>query len=612
MVEKNQPKSRAWANIIYLLKLIFALDPTRVILQFLEQAVDYGVWIFFSVVFLRYLLQSIQANIPVGGIFSWIGFSMVVLGLLAIVFSWYNAKYQPLSDLRMRAALSKRLFEQAVRVDLACYEDEEFFNRYTLALKEAETRLPEFLMQLTGGLMAGVASVVMIITLAQIDPWMLCFLLFPLIGNFVFGPWLNKLKFSRDVESAKARRRIAYINRVLYLPDYAKEIRLSRVMQLLIQHMESSYSDLFAIFDRYKVRAVSANFLFATFTFLLAFQGSFLYGAWLAIVKKSIDIGTFSVLASATVSASWMLLELSERIIGLFNNALYIENLRSFLEYQTKITDLPGAVSAPRPMQSLEFRQVNFTYQGQAKPVLQDISFTIRHGEKIAIVGHNGAGKTSLVKLLMRLYVPDSGQVLYNGQALKDFTLDSYRQLFGTAFQDYQVFSMTVAENVLLRSPKDEADYARVRQALTYSGILEKVLSLPHGLDNILTREFADDGAQLSGGELQKIAIARAFATDFELAILDEPSSALDPVSEYRLYETIREVCRDRTVIFISHRLSSATLADRILLLEHGRIIEAGSHQELMEQHGAYARMFAMQAEHYLEDNYATIGELDA
>lgn len=602
---------RSLANIIYLFKLALTLDPLRVVLQFLDYAIDYGVWIFFSVVFLRYLLQAIQAETPIVHILTWLGITLLILGLVAVFFSWYNASYRPLSDLRMSAALSKRLFAQAVRVDLACYEDETFYDRFSLAIKEAETRLPDFLEQLSGSVMAGVASVVMIITLAQIDPWLLCFLLLPLIGNFVFGPWLNNLRYRRDVEAAGARRRIGYVNRVLYLADYAKEIRLSRVMRLLLNHLEVGYADLFVIFRRFGPRAVSANFLFAAFTFLMAFQASFLYGAWLAIVQKSIDIGTFSVLASATVSTSWMLLQLSDRMINLFKNTLYIENLRSFLEFTPNIADAPAAVSAPRPMQTLEFRQVSFAYPGQAKPVLQDISFTIRHGEKIAVVGHNGAGKTSLVKLLMRLYEPSSGQVLYNGRDLKDFTLPSYRGLFGTAFQDYRVFSMTIAENVLLRSPQNADDYERVRQALAHSGILDKVLSLPRGLDTILTREFADDGAQLSGGELQKIAIARAFASDFEIAILDEPSSALDPVSEYRLYGTIREVCRDRTVIFISHRLSSATLADRILLLDQGRIIEAGSHNELMALDGTYARMFTMQAENYLEDNYTTIAELE-
>lgn len=602
---------RSLTNIIYLFKLALTLDPLRVVLQFLDYAIDYGVWIFFSVVFLRYLLQAIQAGTPVVNILIWLGITLLILGLVAVFFSWYNARYRPLSNLRMSAALSKRLFTQAVHVDLACYEDETFYDRFSLAIKEAETRLPDFLEQLSGSVMAGVASVVMIITLAQIDPWLLCFLLLPLTGNFVFGPWLNNLRFRRDVEAAGARRRIGYVNRVLYLADYAKEIRLSRVMRLLLNHLEVGYADLFVIFRRFGPRAVSANFLFAAFTFLMAFQASFLYGAWLAIVQKSIDIGTFSVLASATVSTSWMLLQLSDRMINLFKNTLYIENLRSFLEFTPSIADAPSADSAPRPMQSIEFRQVGFSYPGQAKPVLQDISFTIHHGEKIAVVGHNGAGKTSLVKLLMRLYEPTSGQVLYNGRDLKDFTLDSYRRLFGTAFQDYRVFSMTIAENVLLRSPQNAEEYERVRQALTHSGIIDKVLSLPKGLDTILTREFADDGAQLSGGELQKIAIARAFASDFEIAILDEPSSALDPVSEYRLYGTIREVCRDRTVIFISHRLSSATLADRILLLDQGHIIEAGSHNELMALGGTYARMFTMQAENYLEDNYTTIAELE-
>lgn len=225
---------------------------------------------------------------------------------------------------------------------------------------------------------------------------------------------------------------------------------------------------------------------------------------------------------------------------------------------------------------------------------------TVHRKEKIAIVGHNGAGKTTFVKLLMRLYDATEGEILYFGRNIRELDLPEYRKLYGTAFQDYQVFAMTVAENVLMRRPEGETDYRKVEDCLRRAGVYEKVVGLPHGMDTILTKEFAEDGAVLSGGELQKVAVARAFAKEYQIAIFDEPSSALDPVAEYRLYENILRGCADKTVLFISHRLSTAALADRIYLFENGRIVEQGNHETLMRRNGRYADMFRKQAENYV------------
>jgi len=608
-MDSAPPPPRTWTNIRFLLGLAWNLDPRRVLLQFFSNALGYATWIFFGVFFLRILLNAITAQTPAPVILAWIGVSVAVLGLLTGASVWFLTAYQPRSDLRMNAALARKLFAQAVRVDLACYEDEAFYNRFTLALKEAEARLPEFLRDLTNGTVAAVAAVVILVTLGQIDPWLLAFLLFPLVGNFVFGRWASRLRFRRDNDLAGPRRRVNYVNRVLYLPEYAKEIRLSRVLDLLLDHLDEGYGGLFAVIGRYRGRAVGASFLFQAFTFLLAFQGALLYGAWLAIEKKSIDLGTFAVLASATVSASWMLINVSENLVSLWKQTFSIENLRQFLAQNPTIDSPAGAPDAPRPFEGLEFRHVSFTYPGQSEPTLRDLDFRLRPGETMAVVGHNGAGKSTLVKLILRLYEPTEGQILYNGRPLGEWSLASYRRLFGTAFQDFRVFALTVAENVLSRPPEGPEDRHRVQRALEQAGVWSKVASLAHGMDTVLTREFDDEGANLSGGELQKIALARALASDPEIALLDEPSSALDPVSEYQLYETIQEVWGHRAVVFISHRLSSATLADRILLMEGGRIAEEGSHPELLARNGAYAGLFRLQAEHYLEDNFATLAE---
>ena len=228
----------------------------------------------------------------------------------------------------------------------------------------------------------------------------------------------------------------------------------------------------------------------------------------------------------------------------------------------------------------------------------KDCDLNRLNGKKIAIVGYNGAGKTTLTKLLMRLYDPTEGEILYNGRSLREYDIPSLRSRIGTVFQDYKIFASTIAENVL-GSECAEADRDTVTDALTKATFREKLDSLEKGMDTELTKEFYDEGVNLSGGESQKVAIARIFAKPYDLIIMDEPSSALDPIAEYELNHTILEYAQDKTVVFISHRLSTTRMADRILMFTDGKLIESGSHDELMAQNGKYAEMFKLQAEKY-------------
>ncbi len=271
------------------------------------------------------------------------------------------------------------------------------------------------------------------------------------------------------------------------------------------------------------------------------------------------------------------------------------------MEYVPAIKDADDAKDITEPVELLELKNVFFQYESNPKMVLKNVSMKIRKNEKIAIVGYNGAGKSTLIKLLLRLYEPVGGSINLNGRNIKDYKMESYRELFGTVFQDFRLFSVSIAENVKMdildKTPEEEAAIKKALDAATFTPKLEQ---LPDGIYTQIGKEFDDCGTLLSGGEAQKIAIARTVMHGNEVIIMDEPSSALDPDSEYELNKLMMSATYDRTVIFISHRLSTTRMADRIYMLEEGSIIESGSHDELMKLDGKYAEMFNLQAEKYL------------
>lgn len=277
--------------------------------------------------------------------------------------------------------------------------------------------------------------------------------------------------------------------------------------------------------------------------------------------------------------------------------SLYVDKFREFLAYKPKI-EHQGGMQAKNVPSAISLKNVSFKYEGAENYSLKNINLDIKPYEKIAIVGYNGAGKSTLVKLIMRLYDVTEGEITLDGVNIKEYSTDSYRDVFGSVFQDYKVFAGTIAENVEMDFIQDSRRTA-IKNSLGESGFGDKLKKLDMGIDTPLTREFDEDGVNLSGGDEQKIAIARIFARKCSCVILDEPSSALDPISEYKLNKTMMTLSEHKTVIFISHRLSTTMMADRIIMLENGEITEQGTLDELMAQGGSYARMFNKQAEKY-------------
>ena len=604
-MKKEKTPARFFQNNAYMFALAWRISPRRVVLAFLDNALDRIHWIFSAVIFMRLVVSGLEREAGLGEMAAIVSLSTAALVAVAMVRSWLCHRTFPEMELRSNEKLNAMLFDKAANVELACYEDPEFYDRYTLAIKEVGDRLWSVI-GVFGSFVILPASIGYVIyQMVLIDPYLLFFAVFPLIGTFVFDKAAAKLRYEQALENNVNERKKSYVNRIFYLAQYAKEMRLSNVSKILNRQYDEGYEGTMSIIKKYAGRIFPPSFFNGIFSHTIVFYGIFLYGAYRVIVSQTIAIGEFVILFGAMRYVSFHLEAMSSNLVDFYKNALYINNLRGFLDYEPAIPEDQPGEEIKRFGSALELCDVGFAYKGSENKTLSNINMKIKRGEKIAIVGCNGAGKSTLIKLLLRLYDPTEGEILLDGTNIKAYNLQSYRRLFSAAFQDQRVFSMSVADNV-------SEDREKAIQALKQSGIWDRVQEMPHKEDSTLTREFDPEGVVLSGGETQKISIARAFAMDFDIGIFDEPSSALDPIAEYNLFESMMEAFAGKTMIFISHRLSSASLADRIYLFDSGAVLEEGTHDELMQKNGAYAKMFIMQAEKYIENEYAVLegGEL--
>ncbi len=516
-----------------------------------------------------------------------------------IFISWLTNFMYPKWNLDIVGAFQEMLFDKARRVELACYEDPAFYDKYVKVMDTAYNRSMNVIYALDRLIWNSVSFFANAALLYIIDPWFVVFGLFPLVLGLV-NKKINKLEHKLKTDSTPTFRKTSYIERTFYQSDHAKDLRLTNMKAPLFRMQKEAIAERMNILRNYSKLRVPLAYLLDICMEVITILGAMVYAAWRTLVDTTnpMKLGDCLVVFNSVATIAWTLNDLIANLAEFHANALYIEDFRYFLNYEPKIAQNEQGLVADGG--TLECRDVSFRYHGADTDCLTDINLSIRHGEKIALVGCNGSGKTTLVKLLLRLYEPTVGQVTLNGTDAADYSLDSWRSQYGVVFQDLKTFSMSVAENVLMR-PLDEGDEEKVIEALKQSGGWEKVASLPKGIHTILTREFDKEGVVLSGGENQKVALARVFADRSPIVILDEPSSALDPIAEYKMFDNMLRACQGRTLIFISHRLSSAVLADRVIMMDGGRILESGSHEELMKENGKYAEMFRKQAENYVD-----------
>jgi len=453
------------------------------------------------------------------------------------------------------------------------------------------------LLSLFGGfvVLAGTSTVI-----TMLHPLLLVAIVLLLVINFCASSSARRLDKKIDDDLAKVRRRSNYISRIMSDFAYGKDIRLFGMRDFLLsrygieqeQLMEGNRKIERVWFQSKGVLAVTG----------LA-QEVIMY-LWLCVqvVYRGMSIGDFTMYSMAIRTFSGALDRIFDDISRIRQQNAVISDFRSFLDYPdwpSGTRSLPGALREEDLCFELE--NVSFRYPGREEYALRNVSLRIEPGERLAVVGLNGAGKSTFVKLLTRLYRPTEGRILLNGVDVQEHDRREYYRLFSVVFQDIQMFAFTVAENVSMRS-YELTDEVRVQESLERAGLGPKIKALPKGLRTPVLKVIDEGGAEFSGGEGQKLALARALYKDGPVVILDEPTAALDAIAEAQLYQQFDGLIGDRTAIYISHRLASTRFCDRVIVFEDGRIIETGTHDELMERGGRYAELFALQAKYYSEE----------
>ena len=598
--KKKLPFKRTVSNNLFALRAIGTASPIYLAV-YLGSSFVYGVLDFLSE---GYLLRRIVNGVDGGESIESIVRYVLILGTVCLItytiLNWFWNVVSPVQRRKVGAYVEKMLFYKSARVELACYENPAFYDKYVKAMDEAYDRILKVMYTLDNLIARVIALSANSVLLFVIDPWLILFGLFPLLLGF-FRRLENIAKHDQETENKPINRRANYVRRTFYLGEYAKEMRIGGMYGNMLRDLRETYNDYKETTKKYGTKRAIYGYIQKVGLEVVTILGATLYSVWSTMAIGSanggMSVGDCIVVLGSIGTISYCLNNLVQNFAEFGEHALFLDDVRFFLDYEPKIAD--GDKTAPEEGGEIVVKDLSFRYEGSDKDTLKDINFVWRRGERIALVGSNGSGKTTLVKLLLRLYDPSEGEITVDGVNVREFTLASYRNSFGTVFQDFKMFSMSVKDNVLLR-PEREGDRELVENALKESGAYEKISRLDKGIDTILTREFDDKGENLSIGEQQKLSLARVFADNTPFVLLDEPSSALDPIAEYNMFENMMRATEGRSVIFISHRLSSAVLADKVLLMDGGTVAECGTHAELMEKNGKYAAMFHRQAENYL------------
>lgn len=492
--------------------------------------------------------------------------------------------------------VSVRVMEHASGLDLLAYEDPVFYDRMERARVQATDRL--YMIQAIGRLIQQVATTITLsVSIMVFSPWLLLLLVAGVIPAFIGETHFAFVGYAKNFRQTPIKRQLDYLRLLGGSKEAAKELKLFGLREFLIERFKRLSLRIYQEdVELARRKGIAGSLLSAIGT--AGYYSAYVFAVW-KTVTGVFSFGTLTLLANAIREASSSLQQTFSTLSTIADQALFLTDLIAFFEMRPTIASKPHALPAPRPIvRGFEFRDVSFRYPGASRLVLNGLNFQLRPSERVALIGENGEGKTTIVKLLTRLYDPEEGQVLLDGVDLREYDLEDLYREIGVIFQDFMRYEMTARENIAVGLIEQLNNLPLVQESARKSMADEVVGKLPSKYEQMLGRRF-DGGLDLSGGEWQKVALARAYLRDAQVLILDEPTSALDARSEYEVFQRFAELTFGKMALFISHRFSTVRMADRIIVLEKGRIAEEGDHDALTRRGGRYAEMFELQAANY-------------
>ena len=492
--------------------------------------------------------------------------------------------------------ISVRIMKHASALDLACYEDPSFQDKLERARVQATDRLG-MIQQMGRLLQQVIATIALAAGIVWFSPWLFLLLIACVVPAFIGESHFAFLGYSQAFRQTPVRRQMDYLRYLGVSKESAKELKVFG----LNRHLTDCFARLSDQIYIENVNLAKRRFLASSSLTLLTTVGY--YAGYVYIIYQTLagrlSVGTLQFLAGAIAGASMNLQSIFSTFSSIADQSLFLSDLLSFLELRPTVRSKENGLLCPRPIRKgIEFRNVSFAYPGTSRLVLRDLNLHLAHGERIALIGENGEGKTTIVKLLMRLYDPTKGEVQLDGVDLREYDLEDYTSQVAVIFQDFMHYDMTARENIAIGRITETENLPSIVTAARKSMAEEVIRKLPRGYEQMLGRRF-EGGVDLSGGEWQKVALARAYLRDAQVLVLDEPTASLDARSEHEVFRRFAELTEGKLSLLISHRFSTVRMADRIIVLEKGQISEQGRHEELITNGGRYAEMFDMQASNY-------------